>query len=140
MHSPGQVSDLLAIPPSTLRRWAALFSAHLSAHANQHRRQYTDQDLATLEYIKDLSSQGILLKDIPGHLDNVVIDQTDQETTSALLSTKDAQQLRSVIAQLRSGQQATDERLSATDERLADLIDRHNKLLDLIIDKLLPPE
>ena len=96
-----------------------------------YKRQ--DQDLATLEYIKDLSSQGILLKDIPGHLDNVVIDQTDQETTSALLSTKDAHHLRAVIAQLRSDREEDKKTID-------DLNDRMDKLIDLIIEKVLPPE
>ena len=133
MKTPGQVSELLEIPPSTLRRWASLFGEYLSEQANRYRRSYTAQDVATFEHIKELSSRGILLKDIPEHLDNVVIaDDQPAENTSALLATKDAQQLRSVLAQLRSDQEDTDQRLD-------DLNRRMDGLIDLIIEKLLPP-
>ena len=133
MHSPGEVYKTLSIPPSTLRRWAALFGKYLSESANLHRRQYTDQDITTLEYIQKLSSQGVLLKEIPGYLDNLVLDEEQLESSTAIVSAKDVHQLRSTIAQLRSDQQDTDERLSDTNERL-------DKLIDLIIEKLLPPE
>ena len=132
MHSPGEVSKTLNIPSSTLRRWAVQFGKYLSESANLHRRQYTDQDITTLEYIKKLSGQGVMLKDIPGYLDNLVIDQEPLESSTAIVSAKDVHQLRSVIAQLRSDREEDKKTID-------DLNDRMDGLIDLIIEKLLPP-
>ena len=123
----------MSIPSSTLRRWARLYGPYLSEGANLRRRSYTAQDVQTLEYIKKLSFEGVKSVDIPGYLDNLVIDQEPLESSTAIVSAKDVHQLRSVIAQLRSDREEDKKTID-------DLNDRMDKLIDLIIEKVLPPE
>ena len=75
LYKPKQVSDLLGIPASTLRYYAKLYKDYLSegVQASQ-RRRYNGHDLNTLAMVKDLSSDGILIADIKGQLDNADID------------------------------------------------------------------
>ena len=43
MFTPGQVSDMLEVPPSTLRRYVKQFETHLSESATKKRgRHYTE--------------------------------------------------------------------------------------------------
>jgi DNA-binding transcriptional MerR regulator len=55
MYSPSQVSEMLKIPPSTLRRYAVLFAAHLSPQPPGKKRTYTDSDILIFQRVKDLS-------------------------------------------------------------------------------------
>ncbi|MGD8397560.1 MAG: MerR family transcriptional regulator [Anaerolineae bacterium] len=65
---PHEVASELDVSPSTLRRWSNEFADHLSDSAGRpqpelgsktaHRR-YTEDDLATLETIKDLLADGL---------------------------------------------------------------------------------
>jgi len=75
LYKPKQVSELLGIPASTLRYYAKLYKDYLSegVQASQ-RRRYNGHDLNTLAMVKDLSSDGILIADIKGQLDNADID------------------------------------------------------------------
>ena len=76
MLTPGQVSELLKVSPSTIRRWSVLFEDHLSRRTGKHR-QYTPEDFATLQRVKELSGEGIELDEIK-HL-VAVVDQQPQE-------------------------------------------------------------
>ena len=55
MYSPNQVSDMLKIPASTLRRYSVLFAAHLSPQRQGKKRTYSEADILILQRIKDLS-------------------------------------------------------------------------------------
>ncbi|MCH8093054.1 MAG: MerR family transcriptional regulator [Chloroflexi bacterium] len=49
MFTPGQVSDMLEIPPSTLRRYVKDFPKHLSKTATKKRgRRFTELNIAIL--------------------------------------------------------------------------------------------
>lgn len=86
MLTPGQVSEALDVPPSTLRRWAARFADHLSPQpSGRGHRRYTVDDLNTFRKVRDLSGQGVLLDDIADRLD-VVEDPPDQ--TMDLITTE----------------------------------------------------
>ena len=50
--TPAQTADLLGVSTATLRRYSNLFKKHLSKYAQAKRRQYTQNDLATLTRAK----------------------------------------------------------------------------------------
>ena len=77
MLTPGQVSDLLKVSPSTIRRWSVLFEDHLSKRTTKHR-QYSPEDFDTLKRIRDLSSEGIELDEIRRMVGVVVQQQENQ--------------------------------------------------------------
>jgi len=79
MLTPGQVSETLNVPSSTLRRWAARFADHLSPQpSGRGHRSYTVDDLNTFRRIRDLSGEGMLLDDITKRLD--VVELPPDET------------------------------------------------------------
>ena len=57
--SPGQISEMLKIPASTLRRYSVDFADVLSesASVSGRKRVYTDSDVLLLRKIRELSSQ-----------------------------------------------------------------------------------
>ena len=77
LYSPGEVSDYLNIPSSTLRRYARLFKEYLSPSAQQRRRKYTTTDLEIFEKIKTLSANGVLIDEIGPLLDEMPIDHAE---------------------------------------------------------------
>lgn len=62
MYTPGQVSKMLNIPPSTLRYWAKIFKDYLSSQEGRRHRIYTEKDLLNFSRIKDDSNAGIALE------------------------------------------------------------------------------
>lgn len=58
MFTPAQVSEMLKIPSSSLRRYATDYADMLSSHAAQDgkKRRYTDEDLVTLKKIRGLAA------------------------------------------------------------------------------------
>jgi len=59
MFTPGQLSDMLSIPPSTLRRYVKQFADHLSEEATKKRgRRFTERDVAVLARARELIQQG----------------------------------------------------------------------------------
>lgn len=60
MFTPAQVSDMLQIPVSTLRRYATDYSDYLSDQAHQpgKSRRYTDRDILILEKARQLLQAG----------------------------------------------------------------------------------
>jgi DNA-binding transcriptional MerR regulator len=82
---PGEVSELLQIPPSSLRRYVSEFGEYLSPNAQQSkRRDYTDQDIATIARIRELTAQGLTSEDIKPQLEKTVDQDQDQETALTL--------------------------------------------------------
>jgi DNA-binding transcriptional MerR regulator len=80
---PKQVSEMLGVPLSTLRRYSRDF-AHLlseSARAAGRKRNYTDQDILALRQIRKYSSQRMT----PAEIERLVqVVEPPEETTSAL--------------------------------------------------------
>ena len=85
--SPGEVSNLLDVPSSTLRRYVSHFGDYLSEDARRKRsRRFTEQDIQVIAQIRDLTGQGIRLEDIPQRLDQTVdVDQPREEMTALAL-------------------------------------------------------
>ncbi len=77
MITPGQASETLNTPHSTLRRWAKTFEDHLSPQTGSHR-VYTLEDLNTFRKIKDLLDHGHTYNSIKKQLD-IVETPEDQE-------------------------------------------------------------
>lgn len=70
---PGEISSMLDIPPSTLRRYVSIFGDYLSADANKKRgRRFTQNDVAILARIRDLAAQGQRLEDLAPQLVDLV--------------------------------------------------------------------
>ena len=67
MVTPGQVSETLNIPGSTIRRWAVRFEAVLSKQVGK-RRVYTLQDVEIFRKVRDYSKQGRNLDAIEAEL------------------------------------------------------------------------
>ena len=107
MFTPGIAAELLNTPPSTLRRYAVLFKAYLSSAARKRRRLYTQQDIDTIAQIKELLSDGVLIKDIPPILEKV-IDQDHNESIALTLP--------GLILQLQDMQAAFDNQSSQLDQ------------------------
>lgn len=63
MYTPRQVSEMLAIPESSLRRLSREFSEFLSRQRGRNRR-YSDQDINTLRRVREGTSHGQTLEAI----------------------------------------------------------------------------
>ena len=81
-YTPSQVSEMLDIPPSTLRRYAAVYSDHLSPQQPKKKRTYNDSDIMKLRRIKELSGH-IPPEEIPAHLDRVSTVLVEKPTAAA---------------------------------------------------------
>ena len=77
LYSPGEVSNYLNIPSSTLRRYARLFKEYLSPSAQRRRRKYTTIDLEIFEKIKTLSAEGVLIDEMGPLLAEMPIDHAE---------------------------------------------------------------
>lgn len=65
-YTPGDMSNLLGVPASTLRRWAIRFEKALSPQdmeAGRHR-VYANSDLEVFRQIRDLAAKGHSLRSI----------------------------------------------------------------------------
>ena len=85
MITPGQVSETLNIPPSTIRRWAVRFADMLSPQ-DSIKRMYSMQDLNTFRQIRDYSRQGKSLDNIADKLKIVPARvEAEQNTETGLI-------------------------------------------------------
>ena len=50
-----QTSEMLKIPPSSLRRYSSYFASYLSPQSPGRKRSYTDSDIVILGKIKELT-------------------------------------------------------------------------------------
>ena len=75
-YAPGDASEALGIPSSSLRRYVTIFGDYLSESARRRRgRRFNEQDLGVLTRIRDLATEGVKLADIPARLGDIeVID------------------------------------------------------------------
>ena len=77
-YSPQKIQQMLNLPPSTLRKYATLYSDHLSESAHRKSRKYTVADLAVLKRILALRDAGVPLDEISARL-NVTEDPNPPE-------------------------------------------------------------
>ena len=78
--TPGQVSEMLGIPESTLRRYAVIFADQLSSQDGRKHRAYTSSDVLIFRQVRDLSASNLQLSDIPGRL--AIVNDTGQDKES----------------------------------------------------------
>lgn len=114
MYTPATVSEMLHIPDSTLRHYAALYKQFFSPTAQpaSKRRRYTEEDILTLRKIRKLASQKKSRDEIIKLLPVIEDDQAD-ETSLALIPSiaHKFEYLDSVIAQLQAESKAQTDRL-----------------------------
>jgi len=86
MYTPGQVSDMLDIPSSTLRRYAKEFSSHLSEEAQEpgRKRRYIELDLVILARARKLLNTGQSPKEVNKMLFVVEDQELEYEENSSL--------------------------------------------------------
>jgi DNA-binding transcriptional MerR regulator len=82
MYTPAQVSTMLSIATSTLRKYSAAYKSYLSPSANRKQRTYTDADIATLKRVCDLRSQNVPLAEISSHLN--ILEDTPPDTMTMI--------------------------------------------------------
>jgi len=88
MFTPGIAAELLNMPSSSLRRYVNLYAPFLSPAARKRPRTYNQADLTTIARVKELLSQGILVKDVSSILESEqgkILDQDQPETTALTL-------------------------------------------------------
>ena len=86
MYTSGQVADMLATPPSTLRRYVKIYGKHLSESATKKRgRRFTERDVATLARARSLLQQGRTPKETNDLLAVVGEDAPEVEPDAALM-------------------------------------------------------
>lgn len=137
-YTPQQASEMLRIPLSTLRRYAALFGEHLSVHSRRKRR-YSEQDIATLARIRELYSESKTPEQISALL--AVVSDTEQQPapqdtlmlvpgiSAALTEALDtARALRSQVQQLTERQAESESKLSETQQALSQALERLEQL------------
>jgi len=111
MFTPGIAAELINIPPSSLRRYVVLYADYLSPAARKRPRSYNQADLTTIARVKELLSQGILVKDVPSVLESEqgqILDQDQNESTALTLP--------GLILQLQDMQAAFDNQAAQLDQ------------------------
>ena len=112
MYSPSQVSEMLGIPPSTLRRYSVLFAAFLSTQRKGKKRTYSDDDISTLKRIKELARKMPI--DQVGPRLGVVDDQPTAPGSSLAL----IPEIAARFERLEADRQSTAKEVSELRERL----------------------
>jgi DNA-binding transcriptional MerR regulator len=124
-YTPQIVSEMLDLPPSTLRRYASDYAPFLSetAQTGGKRRRYTDQDINILRRVRQLVRERKTPEEIRGALG--VVDDAPASSALALLPDVlgEFERLRSVIAQMQADYDNTRQELSDTKDRLQQLED-----------------
>ena len=133
MFTPGQLSDMLEVPPSSLRRYVLQFAEHLSETAIKKRgRRFTERDVATLARARELLQQGRKPPDVNELLPVLgEIDSNSQpdvalalvpSISAALTEALDmAQSLRAEVGDLAGQVEQVAQDQGATREELAEL-------------------
>lgn len=85
LYDPKQVSEMLSIPPSTIRRYSRDWSDFLSKYASQggKKRRYTDTDVLILRKIRQLTVSRRSQEEIAAAIQ--VVDSSPDESALALL-------------------------------------------------------
>ena len=124
MFTSGQISEMLEIPPSTLRRYVKDYGAHLSPTATKKRgRRFDERDVSIIARGRELLQQGRSPEEV-AQLLGVLEDGPPTEPTDALALVPSiskalteaidmAQSLRADVDDLNDNQKGQDERISA---------------------------
>lgn len=102
MFTPSQVSAMLEIPASSLRRYAVQFAPFLSRAGNQSRRRaYTQNDVLVFKRIRELTGQGVPLEEVASRL-QIVKNEPPEKNALALVPeiAAEFQRLASQVARL----------------------------------------
>lgn len=124
--TPGQVSEMLEIPTSTLRRYSSAWSEFLSASARRsgRKRRYTSEDIVILRRVRELTGQHKAPEEIAALLQVVEPDNPQESALSMVPAIAgEFESIRSFIAQLQSDH---DNELSELRERVKRLEDELN--------------
>lgn len=112
-YTPGQVSEMLGIPVSTLRNYARIFSEHLSSQEGRKQRLYTERDVLIFSQVKDLSGQNVPIGEIGQRL--VIVSPVEDKPQPSALAL-----VPSIAAELEDSRTMARSALSqvvATDEK-----------------------
>lgn len=127
MYTPDQASEMLKIPSSTLRRYANQYSSHLSEHATkQHRRRYTEQDIAILARARELLNEG-KSPDQVNNLLSVVSDAEQSPDKTLALIPSISQALTEALDTARALRVQVDtheQRMSDAERKLSEMADK----------------
>src|SRR5512145_2615772 len=115
--TPAQAAAVLAVSPSTLRRWSADFAQHLSeaarGAAGRRHRSYTPDDIATLQRAGEL-----LKTHAPAEVANLLGLGDETQHSAALVTlpniANELQQTRATLASMRAEWQAHQAHQDAT--------------------------
>ena len=125
MFTSGEVSKLLGIPSSSLRRYVSEFSEYLSREANRRRgRRFTEHDVEIIATIRGLTQEGKKLEDIGPLLTDVItkpstdgdVDEPETSSTLTLIYNR-LEQTSAVITQLQQQNASYEERIRILEEK-----------------------
>ena len=108
---------MLQIAPSTLRKYARLYSGHLSQSANRKQRKYTDTDIAILKRVCQLRSEGNPLGEISDQLGVVAIIEPQESLLLIPEISQAFEDLRAVIAHLQEQNADYEKRIQQLEEK-----------------------
>lgn len=86
MYTPGQVAQMLDIPPSTLSRYARVYKSYLSEGAKLRRRAYAESDIVTLARIRKYSDEGMSDEEVKARLQIIEEAPTDKSALALVPS------------------------------------------------------
>jgi DNA-binding transcriptional MerR regulator len=115
---------MLKIPPSTLRRYVNQYSSHLSEHATkQHRRRYTEGDIAILARARELLSEGRSPEQVNNLLSVMSASERSPESTLALIPSisQALQEALDTAHLLRTQVDDHEQRMSASERKLEEI-------------------
>lgn len=122
LYDPKQVSEMLGLPASSLRRYAVDWSAYLSEYANRsgRKRRYTDQDILILKKVRELTSQRRGADEIAAQLS--IVDNDNNQSALSLMP-----QIMSEFENVRARFAAQDDRLQDYETRIQQLEEKLKK-------------
>ena len=109
---------MLQIAPSTLRKYANLYSEHLSESARRKQRKYTDSDIATLKRVCQLRSEGVSLDQVSDKLGVVAITQPQESLLLIPEISQAFEDLRAMIAHMQDQNTDQANRIDELEARL----------------------
>lgn len=139
MFTPTQVSEMLSIPTSTLRRYSNDFKKHLSTLASGGRiRRYTNEDIVILARARKLLKVGHSPDEVNTLLSIVEDNELAYEENDGLefvpgiaeaieALNSQARNIRNAVDDLADRQNVTDKTIENISKRLAELENREKR-------------
>ena len=119
MIAPGQASETLNIPTSTLRRLAKEFQEYLSPQTGR-KRSYTIEDLDTFRKIRELLDAGMTYEDIKPRLQ--IVESKDDQPRDLAIIPELINQLKiasETVQKMRSEMDQQDQRIKGLEDWIA---------------------